>query len=48
MGIRGLLPEGYFEEGSEMRRILLKQHPWLRNIDPSTTSTYEFSTMRST
>jgi hypothetical protein len=48
MGIRGLLPEGYFEEGSEMRRILLKQHPWLRNIDPSTTSTYEYSTMRST
>jgi len=33
MGIRGLLPDGYFEEGSEMRRILLKQHPWLHQID---------------
>lgn len=33
MGIRGLLPDGYFEEGSEMRRILLKQHPWLHKID---------------
>jgi hypothetical protein len=33
MGIRGLLPDGYFVEPSEMRRILLKQYPWLRQID---------------
>ena len=33
MGIRGLLPDGYFEEGSEMRRILQKQHSWLHQID---------------
>ena len=32
MGIRGLLPDGYFEEESELRRILLKQHPWLKEI----------------
>jgi len=24
-----LLPDGFFIEGSEMRRILLKQHPWI-------------------
>ena len=30
--IRNLLPKGYFEQGSEMRRILLKQHPWLQRL----------------
>jgi O-antigen ligase len=32
MGIRSLLPDGYFEEGSEIRRILIKQHPWLQKL----------------
>lgn len=32
MGIHSLLPDGYFEEGTEMRRILLKQHPWLKEL----------------
>lgn len=32
MGMRGLLPDGYFEEGSDMRRILQKQHPWLLSL----------------
>ena len=32
MHIRGLLPDGYFVEGSQQRRILLKQHPWLENL----------------
>lgn len=30
--IRGLLPDAYFDEGSEARRILQKQHPWLENL----------------
>lgn len=32
MGIRGLLPDGFFEENSDMRRILLKQNPWLQTL----------------
>lgn len=30
--IKALLPSGYFEEGSELRRILKKQHSWLEDF----------------
>ena len=31
--LRSLLPEGYFQQDSEIRRILQKQHPWLTKME---------------
>lgn len=30
--MRGLLPDTFFEDDSETRRILFKQHPWLKEL----------------
>lgn len=32
MGIRSLLPDAYFEQGSELHRIMNKEHPWLKQL----------------